>query len=130
MKKLEAQITPRVNRWVQSWIPQSAAWDVKHTRGNDRFEMREIKEHQRDYLLAAGTDHGFTFKIEDAGFRHPPCDTVCFKKAQYCGFAIVFPNYTCYILAGVINMVGTPSITEEYAKRLSIRHIRNDRLPK
>lgn len=130
MIKLEAQFTPRVNRWVQSWIPESAAWDVKHTRGSNRFEMREVADHQRDYLLAAGTDHGFTFKIEDAGFRHPPCDTVFFKKAKWCGFAIVFPNFTCYILAKDLDQVEIPSITEEYAKRLAIRYIRNDRLPK
>jgi len=130
MRKQEAEITPRVNRWVQSWIPESAAWDVKHTRGSDRFEMREIKTHQRDYLLAAGTDHGFTFKIEDAGYRHPPCDTVCFKKAQYCGFAIVFPEFTCYILAGVIDIINEPSITSDRAKKLSVKTVMNRDLPK
>jgi hypothetical protein len=130
MRKQEAAITPRVNRWVQSWIPESAAWDVKHTRGANRFDMREIKPHQRDYLLAAATDHGFTFKIEDAGFRHPPCDTVFFKRAGWCGFAIVFPEFTCYILAGVINIVEDPSITPDRAKDLSVRWIPNSKLPK
>jgi hypothetical protein len=130
MRKQEAEITPRVNRWVQSWIPESAAWDVKHTRGSDRFDMREIKPHQRDYLLAAGTKHGFTFKIEDAGYRHPPCDTVCFKKAQYCGFAIVFPEFTCYILAGVIDIINDPSITSDRAKDLAVKTVMNKDLPK
>lgn len=130
MRKQEAEITPRVNRWVQSWIPESAAWDVKHTRGENRFQMREIKEHQRDYLLAAGTDHGFTFKIEDAGYRHPPCDTVCFKNSQYSGFAIVFPDVTCYILAGVINIINDPSITQDRAQKLAVKSVLNRDLPK
>lgn len=130
MRKQEADITPRVNRWVQSWIPESAAWDVKHTRGEQRFDLREIADHQRDYLLAAATDHGFIFKIEDAGYRHPPCDTVFYKKAAWCGFAIVFPDFTCYILAGVIDLIEDPSISADRAKDIAIRIVANKDLPK
>jgi len=129
MKKEEAKVTPRVNKWCQNWLPQSTPFDVKHTRGKDRFDLREIYDHQLDYMLAATTDHGFSFKIEDAGYCHPPCDTVMYKKAKYAGFVIVFPEFTCYLRATVIEQITTPSITENYAKKMCEKYIRNDRLP-
>lgn len=130
MRKQEADITPRVNRWVQSWISESTPFDVKHTRGANRFELREIADHQLDYMLAAGTEHGFIFKIEDAGYRHPPCDTVLYKNAKYAGFAIVFPTWTCYLLATDIERIRVPSITEQTAKSYSVQNIRTEKLPK
>ena len=130
MQKQEAQITPRVNKWCQSWLKESTPWDVKHTRGENRFQLREIKDHQLDYMLAATTYRGFIFKIEDAGYRHPPCDTVFYKNAQNAGFAIVFPNFTCYITALDIERIKKPSITELTALKYSIKHIRNSDLPK
>jgi len=130
MRKQEAEITPHVNKWCLKWLPESTPWDVKHTRGKDRFDLSELYDHQLDYMLAATTPHGFVFKIEDAGYRHPPCDTVMYKNAKNAGFAIVYPETVFYIRALDIELITTPSISFKVAEAIAINSIARLQLPK
>lgn len=58
--------------------------------------MKELKEHQKNYLLAATTDHGCTWKIPDTGFAYPPFDTLSYKNTD-AYVVIVFPIITAAI---------------------------------
>ncbi len=129
MQKLEASITPRVNKWLSAVIKKSSPWDVKHTRGKKTFPLREIKPHQRDYLMAATTKTGFIYKIPDIGLSHPPCDTVCFKDTD-AFIVIVYPTRVYAIDIRIIDTVKDPSLTEERAELLAWHKIDISRLPK
>jgi len=129
MQKQEASITPRVNRWVAAVIPRSAPWDVKHTRGKKTFPLREIKPHQRNYLMAATTKTGFTYKIPDIGLSHPPCDTVCYKNTD-AYIVIVYPTMVYAIDIRILDTLTETTLTEERADALSWFRIERTRLPK
>lgn len=118
MKKLEASITTRINKWFPSMIKTSSPYEVKHTRGSLRFAMRELKEHQRDWLLACASPTGCTFKIPDTSYSASPFDCFHFKNATSY-VIIVFPTWIVAIDIKVLMLIKETSITEEKARRIS-----------
>jgi len=98
------------------------------------FTLRELKEHQRDYLNAATTKTGCTFKIEDAGFSHPPFDVLHYKNTP-AYIIIVYPTNTYAIEIRVLQAWEASNATakvlpETDAHRLSIYSISNVQLPR
>lgn len=85
-------------QWAKKNIPPPAVFEIKSTRGNDYFEVRELKEHQRQSLLAA--QYGvFTYKIPDVGNSYKPFDAVllgnlrAYVVIQYPSeFAVIVPE--------------------------------------
>jgi hypothetical protein len=69
----------------------TAAYEVKHTRGSERFKMSELKEHQRACLLAANNKTGFVFKIPDTGMSFLPFDMFVLKHTP-AWVVIVYPK--------------------------------------
>ncbi len=68
MNKKEADITrEKVKYWWLKVCPDSSPCEVKHTRGEKKFPLSELVEHQRNYLLSSATKRGFVWKIPDAG---------------------------------------------------------------
>lgn len=80
MKKQEAKFTTRVRKWLRDH--GTGAYEIKHTRGSEHFNCRELKRHQRDCLLAAASPIGFAYKIPDDGVAYKPFDVVAFKGAR------------------------------------------------
>jgi len=118
MRKQEAALTAVINRWFALIVPQSSPWEVKHTRGGNRFRMAELKEHQRNFLFAATTPTGCTWKIPDLGDGYAPFDTIHYKNTP-AYVLIAFPK-----MLVAIEIRDMPfdksSITEEEALRLSL----------
>jgi penicillin-binding protein-related factor A (putative recombinase) len=131
MQKREAAITTKINKWFSLVVPTSSPWEVKHTRGKNSFPWRELKEHQRNYLFAATTQTGCTFKIEDAGYSHPPFDVLHYKNTD--AFVIItFNVWTAVIeIRTVLRLIEKhTSISEEEALENSVYKILNKSLPK
>lgn len=130
MQKKEAISTTRIMKWFLPLMPRSAPWEVKHTRGAKNFRIKEIAEHQWDYLYASTTDHGFSWKAPDAGFGYNPCDVMAFKNTDG-WFIVTFPlnTYVIHVLDLLPYKDGKP-ITEDQALKLSRYKIENKKLPK
>lgn len=96
MQKYEAAITARINKWFSLVVPTSSPWEIKHTRGEATFKLGEIKEHQKDWLLAATTPTGCTMKLPDTARMFNPFDTMHYKNAP--AYVIVaFPSFVAAI---------------------------------
>jgi len=96
-------------KWFASVTNCSAPFEIKHTKGSDNFKMRELSKHQRDYLLAATTENGMTYKIRDANIGHNPFDCFHYKNSH----AYVVIVYPCFIVAIEIQdmlKIKTPSL--------------------
>jgi len=91
MQKKEASITPRIMKWFASVVPFSSPLEIKHTRGKDYFNMAELKEHQKNWLLACTTEKGCTWKIPDQGYGFNPFDVLHYKQASSY-IVIVYPT--------------------------------------
>lgn len=78
--KQEATFTTKFRRWAAENIG-TGAYEIKHTRGSNSFSCAELKEHQRDALLAAKGKYGLAFKIPDEGYSYRPFDMFVLKKA-------------------------------------------------
>ncbi len=118
MKKLEAEITTKLRLWYLSVAETSGPIEVKHTRGKDRFNMKELKEHQIDWLLAATTEKGCWWKIPDTGFGASPFDVLFYKNAD-AYVAIAYPTWVCFIHITDIVIINSPSLDEETALQIS-----------
>lgn len=132
MRKQEAAITARIDKWFAVVVPQSSPWEVKHTRGKATFPFSEIAAHQRRYLYAATTPTGFTYKIPDIGFSHPPCDVVHYKNTP-AYVIVVFPKFTTVLeIRDILALIeaGQKSISEDAACALSLWKLPVARLPK
>jgi len=106
MKKLEAQSSPKVMEWFSSQVSSSSPVEIKHTRGSSSFNMRELKEHQRNYLLAATTGRGCYWKIPDYGTFNP-FDYMLYKNAP-AYVNIVYPEHIYAIEIHDILKIETP----------------------
>ena len=118
MKKLEADVTNKLKPWIVDVTKVSSPIEVKHTRGKNRFNMRELKEHQIDWLHAATTEQGCWWKIPDTGYGFNPFD-VMFYKNSHAYVTIVFPQWACTISIQEIIKITAPSITEDEAVSIS-----------
>lgn len=117
MNKAEAEFTTRAKAWIKETLPTSL-WEVKHSRGKTLLNLSEIKEHQINWLKAATTKKGCSWKIPDTGYGFNPCDGFNFKNSQ--GYVIIcFPTWTVAIEIQVLLLIKTPSISEEKARRIS-----------
>ncbi len=97
--KREASFTTAFRAWAKT--RPSAAWEIKHTRGRDRFQMRELKQHQIDALLAVKGPYGFAYKIPDDGVAYKPFDLFVLRKTA-AWVVICYPKYFCVIDAAKI----------------------------
>lgn len=118
MNKQEAGVTAKINKWLQSMVKSSCPFEIKHTRGKTRFNLSELKEHQRNWLLAATTKRGCTWKIPDTGYGYNPFDSFHFKNSD-AYVVIQFPTWVCAIEIRDLLKVTTSSITEDRAGRIS-----------
>lgn len=113
MKKREAAFTTKYLPWIRKNLP-TCAFEVKHTRGKDTFIMSELREHQRDALLAVVSDTGMSFKIPDTGMSYNPFDGFYMKKVK--GYVIIsYP--TAFVVLNIkdILKVTTPSLSYKAA---------------
>lgn len=78
--KQEAQFTTKIKSWLRDNVG-TGAFEIKHTRGEDAFPMRELTELQRDALVAVRSRTGLAFKIPDEGVSYRPFDLFVFKQA-------------------------------------------------
>ena len=96
MKKLEAKHTPAIYKWLLQKINKSVPLEVKHTRGGNTFNFKELAEHQLLYLQAATTERGFAYKLPDDG-EWKPFDVIIFKNTD-AYVAIIYPGDIVHIL--------------------------------
>lgn len=113
MKKHEAEFTTKVKPWLLEYMG-TGAYEIKHTRGEDRFDMREWAEHQRDFLAAAESRHGVCYKIPDDGIAYKPFDVFCLKQ-EPSWVVIAFPEEFFVIPARKLAAWTEPSITRDDA---------------
>lgn len=118
MNKAEAKITAAINKWFSKIVPTSSPWEVKHTRGDKVFHMDEIAEHQYNYLYAATTDYGCTWKIPDTGYSYNPFDVIHYKNTP-AYVIIVYPLNVYAIEIHNIMKIKKPSLDEATALKLS-----------
>jgi len=114
----EKNITPQVIKWFSRVVPHSCPFEIKHTRGKSLFTLNELAQHQRDYLLAATTDHGVTWKIPDVNAGYNPFDCFHFKNSE-AYVIIVYSFFTVAIRIQDILKVETPSLHSKDAMELS-----------
>ncbi len=90
MLKREAKFNTEFLAWVKKYRPETAAYELKHTRGKSYLNYKEVREHQINALLACkqGT---FVYKISDAGLAFKPFD--CFSLSGVPAFMVIkYPN--------------------------------------
>ena len=120
MNKYEAEITPFVNKWMLEIIPEPAPWEIKHTRGKDRFPMSELMSeeriHEHHSLMASTTPRGFVYKIPDLG-SYNPFDSFGYKNSP-AYVVIVYPDIVIAIHVHKIDIT-VKSISREEAIYLS-----------
>lgn len=103
-------------------MTDSAPIEVKHTRGKDRFNCRELKDHQLDALMACETSGGFTFKIPDSGYGFLPFDLLMYKKATTY-VCICFPKNFYLVRTPRLQDHRTGTLTEEAVFDLASRKV-------
>lgn len=118
MNKVEAAITTRINKWFPKIVPTCSPWEVKHTRGSNSFYLSEIAEHQYNYLYAATTSIGCTWKIPDSGYGYNPFDVIHYKNTD-AYVIIVFPVMVYAIEIRDIMEIKKPSLDEVTALKLA-----------
>jgi hypothetical protein len=118
MKKLEAKETTKINKWFSKVVKTSSPWEIKHTRGALSFDVSEIADHQINWLLAATTEGGCTWKIPDAGFGYNPFDTMHYKKTD-AYIIICFPTMVYAIEIRVLLATKLQSLPEAKANSIS-----------
>ena len=132
MHKQEAAITTKINKWFPLVVLKSCPYEVKHTRGAATFKYKELKQHQRDYLLAATTSRGMHWKIPDTGFSQNPFDCFVFNNAP-AFVVIVYPEQVYAIEIGLIEFqieAGNNVLTEDKAATLALYRIAVKDLPR
>ena len=118
MQKREAAITNSVLNWLRGETRGSCAVEIKHTRGEKNFLMSELKEHQRDWLVAASGIFGCQYKIPDVGYGYNPFDGFILKKAD-AFVVIVYPKWTVAIQIMKLVNVKMPSLSEDDALQIA-----------
>jgi hypothetical protein len=115
MQKREAKFTTAFLAWAREHVEAPAVFEIKSTRGKVVFYIRELKEHQRNSLLAAQQGK-FPYKIPDVGIAHRPFDAILFGKMR----AYVVISYPKHFYGISIAMMPESGVlTKEDAKRLA-----------
>ena len=117
MNKREAKQTPKIMKWFLQIVKTSSPLEIKHTRGKHYFAMRELKQHQRDYLLSATTEHGFAYKLPD-NECFQPFDVIIYQNTP-AYVAIAYPDIICLIEIREILKITAPSLLEKEAIKIS-----------
>ncbi len=117
-KSPEAKITPKIMRWFTSTNSLSSPFEIKHTKGEDNFQMSKLSKHQRDYLLAATTKKGMIWKIPDANIGYIPFDCIHYKNSR-AYVVIVYSQLVVAIHIIDILQVKTPSLHVNDAKEMA-----------
>lgn len=126
MNKDEAEFTTRAKAWIKSELP-TCAWEVKHTRGKLFFNLSELKEHQINYLKAATSKRGCSWKIPDTGYGYNPFDGFNLKGVQ--AFVIIaYPTWVVAIEIQTLLLIKESSISEERARRISLYSIQTSNI--
>lgn len=118
MSKQEAAITKKIEVWFAKTVDTSSPFEIKHTRGATRFNLRELKKHQVDWLLACSSEKGCTWKIPDTGYGYNPFDCFHYKNAPSY-VVIAYPKWICAIHIQDIVVIGGSSLDEETAVQIS-----------
>ncbi len=115
MNKQEAKISNKVATWFWK-LPETKSYpfEIKHTRGGDRFNFKEISNHQLTWLEAATTKKGFKYKIVDANIGFNPFDYMMYKNTK-AYIIIVFPT--------IIICIEIRKILKYISKKKSINEI-------
>lgn len=117
MKKLEADITPKVMKWARVVLPSSAL-EIKHTRGKNTFSMRELHEHQVYALLACKSTIGYAYKISDMSAGQKPFDGFLLKST-HAYVCIMYPEFLAVVDIDALCQHSGPSLTSEDAKKIA-----------
>lgn len=115
--KSEAEFTTAVKPWLLHTLG-TGAYEIKHTRGIDRFNMREWTVHQRDFLAAVRSSTGMCFKIPDDGVAYKPFDMFCLKQ-EPAWVVTAFPEEFVVIDSLELEKWTAPSLTLRDALSLS-----------
>ncbi len=116
----EAEFTTKVKPWIRENLP-TCAWEIKHTRGSEYFNLSEMHEHQKDCLEAATSRYGFCYKIPDDGVAYKPFDGFNLKMTP--AFVIIaYPEEFVVIEIEKVLKEKTPSLP--YERAISIACIR------
>lgn len=97
MTKEEARVTPFVNRWFRKNCPESAPFEIKHTKESIHFAMNDLEEHQVQWLTSCSSEVGCIWKIPDANIGHNPFDCFFYKNSP-AYVVIMYPTNTVAIL--------------------------------
>lgn len=117
MKKREAEFTTKFLRWARK-NSVTGAYEVKHTRGEEKFNKKELHAHQRDALVACRIA-SFAYKIPDDGYAYKPFDLfVLNKTAAY--LVICFPKTFALLLIDQVIAHRGKFITQEYCARKGV----------
>lgn len=116
MNKQEAKISPKIAKWYLKACFRSGPFEIKHTRGKNVFNFKEISDHQLHYLESATTPHGFVYKLVDANMGHLPFDYMMYRNSP-AYVVIVYPDIVCaiHILDIIKIKEKNPSISKERA---------------
>ena len=123
MIKKEAQFTIRFRHWIKANPMPSGAFELKSTRGENRFPFRELQEHQEQALLASKSKEGLFFKIPDIGVAYNPFDCFYLRNA-YAWVVIEYPQG--FVIIDIDNFILARSKTKEksltWARAQEISH--------
>jgi len=117
-KKSEADKSNEVMKWFLTKVGTSCPVEIKHTRGKEYFNMRELKEHQKAWLLLATTDIGSYWKIPDTGYGYNPFDYLLYKNSE-AYIIIIYPDVTWAISIHDIIKFKGPKLSNEEACNIS-----------
>lgn len=112
MKK-EAEFTTRVRSWLRDNVG-SGAFEIKHTRGENRFLMSELREHQLDALKAVRSRVGLAYKIPDDSVSFKPFDVFILRE-EAAWVVIAFPKEFVVIDINKIVKWTAPSLSDKDA---------------
>ena len=118
MNKQEAQITTKLKKWYHSVAETSGPIEVKHTRGKNTFNLKELSEHQIDWLKAATTNHGCWWKIPDTGYGANPFDVLFYKNAP-AYVIIAYPVWVVAIHIDDITLLDLKSLDQDTGLQIS-----------
>lgn len=117
MNKEEAKITLRLKAWLRDEIGMGA-FEIKSTRGGKHFNLKELRTHQRDALMAASSPFGYVYKISDESRGFKPFDCFVLKNAK--AFVVIcFPEAAYAIDIHRLLQVRSPSIDAGQAMRMA-----------
>jgi hypothetical protein len=117
MKKREAQFSTKCLPWCLRTFG-TGLYEFKHTRGKMKFNMRELKQHQRDWLRAVQSPTGASYKIPDDGRSYKPGDGFAMKN-EMSYVVIAYPEFFC-VIDGLRLYDWKGMLSSEEAKNIAI----------